>query len=106
MLAIPISHGASQVNTLASGTAFVELTSAQCNEILIINDTGVAIDIMPFGATANTGNPTTGFITIPANFGTPVVLPVCQNAQEYAVRRNDKSATPVTVKFNWVRWVK
>ncbi len=95
MLEILQSHGS---DIISAGTSFVNLVDRQANEVTIVNETGVALDILP------AGEPSTDFITISSPAG--LTLPCTATPQEYSIRRNDQSPTPVTVRYFHRRWLK
>jgi hypothetical protein len=83
--------GTSRVQTSASGTTFVALPTFDCDEVLVVNASGVSMDLRNSSETSGVG------IVLPD--GGSITLPVSANAQEVAVRRNDQSNTQVYVGF-------
>lgn len=94
MIAKMISGGGDSVLTLAAGTSFVRLGDHDCNEVTIVNETGVAIDILRLGAVASWE---TAFVKCSSPSG--LTLRVCQNANEIAVRRSDQTGTVTRVRY-------
>lgn len=88
------------VATSDTGTGFVSLPDIPCDEIVIYNPAaGVSLDIIS-SQRLNENPPTpTKFVTVDAPAG--ATIPVGGNAAEIAVRRNDQSVTPITVRFIW-----
>ena len=86
------SHGGDSVATLVAGTSFVPLPSHLCNEVAIFQETGVSIDVLPYGSDL-----VGGFVTMSSPSG--AALPCAGNSSEYSVRRTDQTGTPTTVRF-------
>jgi hypothetical protein len=83
--------GTDRVQTSATGATFVTLPTHDCDEVLIVNSSGVALDLRAAGENSSNG------IKIP-DAGSPTI-PVSANAQEIQIRRNDQSGTQVYVGF-------
>lgn len=98
MIAKIQSHGGDSVLTVVAGSSFIPLPTHDCNEVSIVNETGVSLDVLPYGA-----DPTTGFVTISSPSG--LTLPICQDAAEYSVRRNDLAGTITRVRFLFRKWM-
>lgn len=91
--------GTDYVETVAAGTAFINLNNQPCDEVCIFNPaSGVSLDVLA----AKTPLSLDKFVTVDAPSGT--VIPVTGNANEILVRRTDLSATPTTVRYIWRRY--
>ena len=86
--------GTSSVDTSESGATWVSLPDVDCDEVLLVNTTGVTLGLRSSEATLG--------IKLPDAYGP--AIPVSGNAREVQVRRFDESDTPVTVGFIWRRY--
>jgi hypothetical protein len=82
--------GNDRVQTAASGATWVTLPNHDCDEVLIVNASGTALDLRAAGGQADG-------IKIP-DAGSPSI-PVSANSAEIQIRRNDQSNTQVYVGF-------
>lgn len=82
--------GTDRVQTSASGATWVTLPNHDCDEVLIVNSSGVALDLRASGESSSG-------IKIP-DAGSPVI-PVSANSAEVQIRRNDLGAAQVHVGF-------
>lgn len=82
--------GTDRVQTSASGASFVNLPDHDCDEVLVVNSSGTALDLRASGESG-------AGILIPDG-GAPTI-PVSANAKEIQIRRNDQSDTQVYVGF-------
>lgn len=80
-----------KVDTSVTGATFVSLPSHDCDEILIVNATGYALEVRAAGSTDG--------VKIPDGSGAG--FPMSGNSKEAQVRRFDQSNTPVSVRFIW-----
>jgi len=97
MIAKTQSHGGDSILTLVAGTSFVPFSDHDCNEVTILNETGVSIDLLPYCA-----DPVTGFVTLSSPSG--ITLPTCSNSMEFSVRRNDQTGLETRVRFLFRKW--
>lgn len=87
------------VYTLAAGTAFVNLNYQPCDEVeIVVPLSGVKLDVLGAKEMAPSGD-RTKFVSIDAPSG--LTIPLCGNANEVMIRRNDQSATPTPVRYFW-----
>ena len=83
------------VSTSATGANFVSLPNRDCDEVLVINSSGFALNLRAAGQSS-------GGVKIP-DAGSPLI-PVSGNAAEVQIRRDDQSNTPITVGFIYRRY--
>ena len=88
------SWGTSEIETAASGATWVDLPDIDCDEVLVVNATGVALELRSSQASAGIKLPDAGGPTIQ----------VTGNAREIQLRRFDQSNTQVTVGIIWRRY--
>ena len=79
-----------RVQTSASGATWVTLPNHDCDEVLIVNASGVALDLRAHGGESN---------GIKIGDGGSPSIPVSGNSAEIQIRRNDQSNTQVYVGF-------
>lgn len=77
------------VTTSASGSTFVALSSGACSQVILMNFTGVDLDVQ------KTGDPIT--YRIPNGIGYPVVK--ITDSSTVSLRRTDQSGTQVGLVF-------
>lgn len=86
--------GTGSVQTSATGATFVGLGNIECDEVVIINESGVALDVKAAGADNATAIKVSGAPQIPTS----------GNANEVQIRRNDQSNTQVAIGFIWRKY--
>lgn len=76
--------------TSATGASFVTLPNHDCDEVLIVNATGTALDLRASGDTGG---------GIKVADGASLEIKVSGNSAEIQIRRTDQSNTQVTAGF-------
>lgn len=89
MKTIPYISKTGSVLTSAAGTAFVNLGDEVAHEVIIINRSGVEVEVK----TANSS------VAVPLANGAGLSLGLARNLSEVSVRRVDQNVAQATVHF-------
>lgn len=89
---VSTSSGHTSATTAAAGGAtFQTFPAKPCAHMLIVNDTGVDIEVQQGG----------NGVALPVLIGQAITFRAIGNASKLGVRRKDQAATPVLVKARW-----
>lgn len=95
-LELAASAGISAVNTSATGTNYVQLTSQSANQVTIVNSTGTTIRARYCSAD---GTSIASSSEILISTGSNFTLRGIGNCAQVKVKRNDESNTQVSVTY-------
>lgn len=83
--------GNTSVLTSATGAVFTAFAAQTCQQVTVVNNTGVDVEVQQDGAGA----------ALPVINGTAYPFYGLTNAAQLAIRRVDNTNTQVTVKARW-----
>ena len=95
----PQSWGTDFVSTLAAGTAFVNLNDQVADTVILYIPASAGVDILCAGQVQEP----TKFVSS-SGFTVPLEFHLTGNTNEILVRRTDLSATPLVVRYAWVKF--
>lgn len=88
---VSTSSGHTSATTTTVGTTFQVFPAKPCAHMLIVNDTGVDIEVQQNGSG----------IALPVLVGQAVTFRAIGNTSKLGVRRKDQAVTQVVVKARW-----